>query len=126
VIVLLAKSSAALGRSREAAGFYATLARHPMYKDKPEPYNELGVIYVNQKDYRKALACFNEAYRKAPKNHIVVLNLGILYDVHLKNPSDAIKFYNKYQELTFNNPELEPVRDKLNRRIQVLRATNKL
>lgn len=126
VIILLARSSAALGRFKEAAGYYATLARHPMYKDKPDPFNELGVLYVGQKDYPKALACFSEASRKAPNSHIVVLNLGILYDVHLKNPLNAIKFYNKYQELTLRNPELEPLRDKLKRRIEVLKATNRL
>lgn len=126
VLVLLAESSAKLGRFKEAAGYYATLAKHPMYKDRAEPLNEIGVLYVSQKDYPRALAFFNGAYRKAPSNHIVALNLGVLYDVHLKDPSNAIKYYNKYQELTMRNPELEPVRDKLKRRIEVLQATNKL
>jgi tetratricopeptide (TPR) repeat protein len=126
VLILLARSSAALGRFKEAGGYYATLAKHPMYKDRPDPLNEIGVLYVNQKDYPKALAFFNGAYKRAPTNHIIVLNLGIVYDVHLKDYPNAIKFYNKYQELTLRNPELEPVRDKLKRRIEVLKATNKL
>ena len=126
VLVLLARSSDKLGRLKEAATYYATLAKHPMYKDRPEPLNEIGVLYVKQKNFTTALACFNMAYKKAPNSHIVVLNTGILYDVHLKDPSNAIKFYNKYQELTMRNPELEPVRDKLKRRIEVLQATNKL
>lgn len=125
VLVLLARSAAALGRFKESSAYYATLARLPMYKDKPEPLNEIGVLYVSQKDYQKALAFFSEAFKKAPNSHIVALNIGILYDVHLKNPENAIKFYNKYQEITLRNPELEPVREKLKRRIEVLRATNK-
>jgi tetratricopeptide (TPR) repeat protein len=126
VLVLLARSSARLERFKEAAGYFATLARRPMYKDKPEPLNEIGVLYVKQKDYPKALAFFNAAYKIAPNNHIVVLNLGILYDTHLKSPANAVKFYNKYQELTMRNPELEPLRNKLKRRIEVLKDTNML
>ena len=126
VLVLLAGSSAKLGRFKEAANYYATLAKHPMYKDRPDPLNEIGVLYAAQKDYPTALACFNLAYKKAPNSHIVVLNLGIIYDVYLKDPPNAIRFYNKYQELTMRNPELEPLRDKLKRRIEVLKATNKL
>lgn len=125
-LILLARSSAALGRFKEAAEYYATLVKHPAYKDRPEPLNEIGVLYVSQKDYAKALALFNGAYKKAPNNHIVVLNLGILNDVYLKDSPNAVKYYNKYQELTLQNPELEPIRDKLKRRIEVIMATHKL
>ncbi|HBC85400.1 MAG TPA: hypothetical protein DCZ94_00445 [Lentisphaeria bacterium] len=126
VILLLARSSAALGRYKEAAGYYATLAKTPAYRNKAVPYNELAILYVNQKDYQKASVFFQEAYKKAPNDHIVVLNLGIFCDVHLKNPVFAIKHYNRYQELTLSNPELAPVRNKLKKRIDYLKATYKL
>jgi Flp pilus assembly protein TadD len=126
VILLLARSSEKLGRYKEAMGYYATLARIPAYKDRPEPYNELAVMYVKQKDNVKASAFFNEAYKKAPTNHIVVLNIGIFCDVYLNNPAYAIKHYNKYQELTLSNRELEPVRIKLTKRIEFLKQKYKL
>ncbi len=126
VMLLLARSSAALGRYKEAMSYYATLARNPAYKDRPEPYNELAMLYVKQKDNVKASAFFNEAYKKAPSNYIVVLNIGIFCDVYLNNPAYAIKHYNRYQELTLSNRELEPVRAKLKKRIEFLKQKYKL
>ncbi|MFZ2656468.1 MAG: tetratricopeptide repeat protein [Victivallales bacterium] len=126
VLLLLARSSAKLERYKEAMTYYATLARLPSYKDRPEPYNELAVLYVSQKDNVKASAFFNEAYKKAPTNYIVVLNIGIFCDVYLNNPAYAIKHYNKYQELTLSNRELEPVRIKLTKRIEFLKQKYKL
>ncbi|GEM_PF-1284805 len=125
-LLLLARSSAALGRNKEAAEYYATLAKLPNYKEKAVPFNELAVLYVNQKDYQKASLFFQEAYKRAPNDHIVVLNIGIFCDVYLKNPAYAIKHYNRYQELTLSNPELATVRNKLKKRIEFLKTANKL
>ncbi len=126
VVLLLARSADKLGRFKEAAAYYATLARHPAFKDRPEPYNELAMLYVRQNDNVKASAFFNEAYKKAPTNHIVVLNIGIFCDVYLNNPAYAIKHYVKYQELTLSNRELEPVRAKLKKRIEFLKQKYKI
>lgn len=124
VLLLLARCSTVLDLSQNAIKYYIHLAKHPQFKNKPDPYNELGIIFAGKKDYQKAARCFSEAYKRAPDNHIVVLNLAIFCDYYLKIFPKAVAFYQKYQRLTSHNPALEPKRIKIKKRIERIRVSS--
>lgn len=65
-------------------------------------YNWLGILYRERKDYAKAEVSYLKALDLTPSNAAIVLNLGILYDVYLKRPEDALARYREYQRMTGN------------------------
>jgi Flp pilus assembly protein TadD len=119
-VYYLARTYAKLGRTEDALAKFKQLAKFSDFKSRPEPLNEIGVLLVEKKDYKNALAYLVAAHRIAPENHKVIWNLAVFYDKFTRNPSTAISFYNKYQEVTLINPELEPRRTKARERIKAL------
>jgi len=65
-------------------------------------YNWLGMLYRENKDYAGAEQAYLKSLELNPENPAVVLNLGILYDVYLNHPADALVRYRDYQRLTGN------------------------
>lgn len=63
-------------------------------------YNWLGMLYRENKDYRGAEQAYLKSLELNPDNPAVVLNLGILYDVYLNHPADALVRYRDYQRMT--------------------------
>lgn len=124
VLLFLARCSTILDLTQNAIKYYTSLAKHPDFKNKPDPYNELGVIFAGKKDWQRAARCFSEAYKRAPDNHIVVLNLAVFCDYYLKNFQKAAAFYQKYQRLTSHNPALEPKRVRIKERIERIRVSS--
>lgn len=115
-IILLAQCSNKL-KLPEAANYYALAATNLRFKDKPEPFNEIGMIYYRNEDYERALRYFIKAYKTAPENHITCLNLAICLDKTMNDPGRALAYYKKFIKLTEKNPEIEARRKKVSERI---------
>jgi colicin import membrane protein len=90
------------GRSDEAIAIFTKLTED--YKDLPEPYNNLAVLYAGKGDYEKARATLEKAIRTNPSYMTAYENLG---DVYGKMASQA---YDKALALGANNA---PVQSKL-------------
>ena len=66
-----------LGKSAEAISIFTKLTED--YPDLPEPYNNLAVIYAQQKQYDKAKQALEQAIRTHPSYATAHENLGDLY-----------------------------------------------
>lgn len=123
VLILHGKCAMFMGLYPESLGCYKILAKNSAYRDRPEIYNESAVIVLKSsgKNTQAALKLFEMALKKAPTNHIVILNIAVLLDRYLKKPSEALKFYQRYLEVTLSNPELKSKRAAINQRMQELR-----
>ena len=65
-----------------------------------EAYNQLGMLYRRHNRIDKAQFIYEEGLRRAPDNTSIHWNLGILYDRYLPNPRQALRHYQRYQQLT--------------------------
>ncbi|MDR3416196.1 MAG: tetratricopeptide repeat protein [Nevskia sp.] len=59
----------------------------------------LGILYRENNDYGRAEQAYLKAISIKPDKPATHLNLGILYDVYLKRPRDALQQYREYQRL---------------------------
>lgn len=94
----------------DASGYFGALAKSDRFKNRPEPWNELGVYFAGRKDYRRALQFFGKAEALATESPQVALNLAIVNDIGLNRPGEASSYYKKYLRLTAKNPALESKR----------------
>lgn len=62
--------------------------------------NWLGILYRESGDFARAEKVYLKALAANPDYAAARLNLGILYDVSLKRPRDALAQYRLYQEQT--------------------------
>jgi len=64
-----------------------------------EVYNNIGIAYREHGEFQKA----EESYRKAiafnPKFSSAYYNLGVLYDLYLNRPQEAVRNYQAYERL---------------------------
>jgi tetratricopeptide (TPR) repeat protein len=118
--LLLAQTYAALGNHRDAIRHYVALARNPQYAKGGDVYNEIGVLCIAAGDPAKAAQFMTIAFRNDPENPQIVYNLAVLCDEHLKKPSRAVEFYNRYLKLTEGNAAFSARREKVSGRIQQL------
>lgn len=84
-----------LGRSAEAIAVFTKLTED--FPELPEPYNNLAVLYAQQKQYDKARTALEMAIRTHPSYSIAHENLG---DVYAKLASQA---YDKALQLDSSN-----------------------
>ena len=66
-----------MGRSTEAIGVFRDLTEE--FPEQPEPYNNLAVLYAQQKQYNMALTVLEMAVRTHPGYAIAHENLGDVY-----------------------------------------------
>jgi len=85
-----------LNRPADAIGVFTKLSED--YPELPEPYNNLAVLYAQQKQYDKARTALEMAIRTHPSYAIAYENLG---DVYAKLASQA---YDKALQLDGTNP----------------------
>lgn len=116
VLALLAKSSAEL-KLDEAFRYYNELRKLPQFAEAAEPYNELATLFIEKKQLPGAAKCLLKAYKLAPKNPTVVLNLAIFCDRNVKKPKTAKKYYEEYLMLTESNSELIARREEVKARL---------
>lgn len=67
---------------------------------QPVFFNQLGVAYREQGQFAKARGAYEEALELEPNYAAAVLNLGILHDLYLAEPTQALALYDRYQQLT--------------------------
>ncbi len=108
-VVLLAQAST-LQNLPEAASYYKIIAMSDRFKNRPEPWNELGIYFTARRDYKRALQYFVKAETLSPDSPSVALNLAVINDIGVGRRSEAISYYRKYLVLTKRNPELDSKR----------------
>ena len=92
----------------------------------PEIQTRMAIYYLDRRDRDRrnlnlALQSLANAYRSAPDNPGIVLNLAMFLDHYIGNGRKASAFYNRYLIRTEHNPELNPVRAQVKARISALR-----
>ncbi len=65
-----------------------------------EIYNSAGIFYRSVGRFDDAEAAYLNAVKNSPDYAEPILNLAILYDLYLKQPENAIKYYKRYLSLT--------------------------
>jgi tetratricopeptide (TPR) repeat protein len=66
--------------------------------------NELGRILREHGDFTGAQSAYERSLASDPNNAIAHLNLGILLDIYLRRPADALNHYSQYQA-TLSEPD---------------------
>jgi Flp pilus assembly protein TadD len=86
------------GRSAEAVvaleKAVAASTRQPVF------FNQLGVAQREAGQFAKARESYEQALELEPNYAAAVLNLGILHDLYLAEPTQALALYDRYQQLT--------------------------
>ena len=80
VLLLLARANAVLDIRKKALKYYIALIKHSEGTPGVEPFNELGVLFLKNNDFKHALQFLKEAYDKKEKSIPVLINLGVLFD----------------------------------------------
>lgn len=62
----------------------------------------LGILYRERGDYVRAEQAYRRALELKPDDAAAHLNLGILYELYLKRPSEALAQYREYQRVASN------------------------
>lgn len=101
-LVLLARGAKKLGLL-DTVKYFEQLAETKRYAGRPEPWNEMGIIYAEQNNSRNAARCLVTAYNRAKNNPIVVLNFALFLDYYNSQPARAVKFYRKFVSLVEDN-----------------------
>ena len=106
-LILLARVSTIQKNMPEAKYYYSLLAKDPVFAKHSAPWNELGMIILQEeKNARKSTAYFNYSYKLSPSDPAAVLNMAVLCDVHLNKKPEAKAFYQKYLQLTQRDSSL--------------------
>jgi len=77
---------------------FAELSRDKqrLVEDTANMHYNLGVFYSRKKDYRRALAEFQEAMNLKPDHALATYNVAHIYAAHYKNQEKAIEYFKKY------------------------------
>ena len=124
VLLLLARTYSLLNNYDEAIKNYVQLAKLPEFKESPEVFNELGVLFFKKKDYKRAIRFFNRAYTLNPKLPSINLNLAVFYETlvplcegnkekALTALKNAIKYYSDYEQLLVSDSHAETTRKEI-------------
>ncbi len=62
-------------------------------------YGWLGILYRESGDYAHAEQAYRKAIELKPEDAAAHLNLGILYEIYLKRPAEALAQYREYQRI---------------------------
>jgi len=68
-------------------------------KETAEMHYNLGVFYVEQKNFERAMVEFEKALEWRPEDAPSHYNLGLIYSEHLKNEEKAISHFQRYLDL---------------------------
>ncbi|MCF7848872.1 MAG: tetratricopeptide repeat protein [Kiritimatiellales bacterium] len=77
----------------EGIRYLQALRRFRDYRDRPEVYNAIALLWFGQRDYKQAADYFQIAREKEPHNPVMLQNLAVLHDQYLQNPNAARRYY---------------------------------
>lgn len=77
----------------EGTRYLQVLRRFRSYRNEPEVYTSLALLWLAQRDYAAAEKYLMEAYEKEPENPVVLQNLAVFYDRYQQDTKRAIKYY---------------------------------
>ena len=130
-IMLLARTYSQLDNHNEAIKNYVALAKMPQYKNSPEIFNELGVLFFKKKDYKRALKFFNRAYTQNPELPSLNRNIAIFWETlsklyddkgkSAKAAANAVKYYTVYENLLSSDSHSEAMRKEILDKIEKLK-----
>lgn len=83
-----AESAAALERATKAS------------PEQPVYFNQLGISYRHLGDFAKARTAYERALEIEPKYAAAQLNLGILFDLYLRDSAKALEAYERYAAIS--------------------------
>ncbi|MFQ5545337.1 MAG: tetratricopeptide repeat protein [Acidiferrobacterales bacterium] len=66
---------------------------------RPDTYNQLGIVLRSAGQFKAARDAYERALHFDPNYVYAHLNLGILYDLYLRDASKALDHYERYQSL---------------------------
>jgi tetratricopeptide (TPR) repeat protein len=123
-LVLLAQGSKKLGLL-ETVKYFEQLAKSKRYQGRPEPWNEMMIIYAEQNNTRDAARCLVTAYSRAKDNPIIVLNFALFWDYYAnpKRPVQAVKYYRKFLTIVANNSAFDSKVVQIKKRINEILGT---
>lgn len=85
--------------------------------DDPETYNSRGILFREKGEFKKAEKDYFKSISLKPDFHKAFLNLGILYELYLGKPEEALKSYREYVRLGGNREEVLAWIDIIEKRI---------
>lgn len=119
-LILLARGAKKLGLL-DTMNYFKQLAASKRYAGRSEPFNEMGILYAEQNNYRSAARCFVTAYNRSPDNPIVTLNLAIFMDYYGKQlPARTVKYYRKFLNQVKDNSVYATQAAQVRKRIHAL------
>ena len=133
VLLLLARTYSMLSNYKASIDNYKKLAKLPQYKNSPEIYNELGVLFFKRKKYKIARDLFMLAHSKQKDSKVINLNLAVFWDtitMHVwqndiskasKPAKEAIKYYEAYVNMIGSAPYLAIRKQNIEQRIAKLK-----
>lgn len=123
-LVLLAQGSKKLGLL-ETVKYFEQLAKTKRYQGKPEPWNEMMIIYAEQNNTRDAARCLVTAYSRATDNPIIVLNFALFWDYYArpKSSTEALGYYRRFLELVAGNAAFDAKAAQIKKRVNDIVAS---
>ncbi len=79
----------------EGAKYLRLLLAHTEFAERPEVFNALAILWINELEYGRAHAFFQQALRRDPDNPVVLQNLAVLHDVYLHDEPTALAYYRR-------------------------------
>ena len=65
-------------------------------------------LYNSPEGYRKMMAAYDAALTLEPDYALAHRDIGILYDLYLQQPAQALTHYKRYLELAGDDPPIDP------------------
>jgi tetratricopeptide (TPR) repeat protein len=75
--------------------------------ENPAAYHQKGIVLRQQGDFEGALEAYSKALSLEPDYALVHRSIGILYDLYLRQPAEALDHYRTYRQLTAAPPDSE-------------------
>ena len=80
-------------RLAKGMGYLQALRMYRAYRQSPEVYNSLGLLWTYELEYENARENFLKALERAPENAVVLQNMAVLHDAYLDEPDSARRYY---------------------------------
>ena len=97
VLLMLGNCYSLQGNEVKAYNYFRKADKYS-YDDRDEMLYNIGVGYVQNTDYVRAVFFLEKAYRENPKNESVLYDLAFSYD-KLGNDDKSILYYNEYLDI---------------------------